>query len=252
MGRATGVAKFSLRLVDAATGEPLKEYTDSQGREWVAGEDDQEFFVELANEAGAGRVKAFVTVDGSSIGYNWQIVGEAASSSQLGPLKTGQQTAAGATVVAHAFKFKQADETGDDGEASEGAPPPYGRVEVSWKRATLSDVPTPTQGFQTAAWAGKGVSTSSKKEGMGALKSSTGAAPTSLAWSSQSWTVHDEVASATILYSSQFGLAVRGMRPDARPVAGTSADADDEPLQGPARRRRRTEGRDESSAIVLE
>jgi len=68
----------------------------------------------------------------------------------------------------------------------------------------------------TTAWAGSSsqAHADNKKEGAAALKSTAGSAPSSFKVSAKASLTHEEVGRVTIRYTSDFGLAVRGLLKD--------------------------------------
>lgn len=219
------VGAFVLRLVCARTDAELEEHTDDAGNTWVAGSEGDEFFVRVQLAADPGfDVQTVVEVDGASIGYTWNISGDQVDSesnktSKLGPLKSGQQSSGGTQVTAHAFKFEKIGQpAADNDDNDDDSQPASGQVVARWHRAVKSGQPALNTGVQT--WQGAGATAAAggdkarKKEGASALKSGTGATPTSYTWSQYMWEQHEEVARATIRYTSEFGLAVRGILKD--------------------------------------
>ena len=138
----------------------------------------------------------------------------------IGPLKPGQDDeekplkVKGAEAhnqkIAHAFKFVRVDQV--PAGAFESLPPSFGRIEAVWRRCT----PSGGGASSLFLWQGSSSSASAEsKEGAAALKAALGSTPTSLPVldAGKYWEEHEEIGRAHIRYTSEFGLAVRGLLP---------------------------------------
>ena len=187
---------FSLSLVDADSLDPLREYGECLSSvSWVKGEGGDEFFVVLRCEQ-YNSTKCFVEVDGKDLGYTW-ISHSPGTSEPLGPIKGGQTARAGSTdLVTHAFRFVR------ESRSEEHKPSSFGTVKATWfacEREGDDDAVT------LDGWDEDDTFDSS-------LRASTGAMPGSLPKvCTGSWVTRDEMCSLSINYTTEIGLAVRGL-----------------------------------------
>ena len=208
---------FALQLVDANSGAPYKELLDTSGQSWVAGEQGDEYFLQAKHVISPGcRTMCFLEVDGVRIGKYKKDAGSLGWSRNLGLKKSGQTIARGEEGVCHALKFQRigqaAAQAADDDGADEGRPPAHGMITATFYRSTKLGK---KHHSTTTGGTNLGSSTQShadnKKEGAAALKSTAGSAPASYKPSSHKSITHEELGRVTIRYTSDFGLAVRGL-----------------------------------------
>ena len=200
------VGKYSLTIVDATTLVPLQEYTNGVDT-WVAGNPGDEFFVDLTSHQKGSNTVASIDVDTVNIGYDIRLSSEGPQSGRLGPLKSGQVLHPGSTPMVHAFRFRTPQTAG------EGSSQSFGAVEAVWNLTKYTGIPA-DRTHTTHAWAGaqNAVAPDGKKQGVGALASTSGSTPIRLGpWAETIWSTHDEVARAKICYCEPFGLVARGI-----------------------------------------
>lgn len=204
---------FELLLIDAVTKQPLLEKVDGEGKVWVKGDPGDEFFVQVISSMPRGTdVDASVKVDGNDLGYGWVTHGPDRSD-MLGPAKGGDLE----NNVVHAFKFvrhenKTVEEDDDDGP---GPLPAAGTVQVNWhltyKTAKTYDTPSSSCASWQAVASDAHASSHNKKE-MATLKAGVGSAPSQIAGLSNAvYEKGQHIATATIHYTTDFGMAVRGL-----------------------------------------
>lgn len=211
---------FGLTLVDAVTREPLKEYHDgSTGTTWVKGEPGDEFFVVVKCEV-RDDVKCKIAIDGKDLGYNW--VSHAPDTSPfLGPLKSGQTISSGDDdhLTTHALRFVR-HEVSRDAESTE-THSISGSVTASWYTAEC-DARSECS-WKMDDWTPEETRvTSGHAKDSSVLRTVAGSMPGSLNTSVHThfWRGVDRLRTLEIKYTTDFGLAVRGLLSDeeTRPV----------------------------------
>lgn len=239
---------FALQLVDATAGIPLNEHIDGSGQAWVAGEEGDEYFLQVRHVADPGcDTKCIIEVDGEEIDSRRKGLGSRLTwSHNLGLRKAGQTVAPGEEGIIHALKFArigQAAAAGDGGgaEDEDGRPPAHGLIVARFHRYTVIGKRT-KESTASSRWQGSSSQQGdNKKEGAAALKSTTGSAPSSYKVSRHRTQTNEEVGRVSIRYTSEFGLAVRGML--------TAGNDDQQQADAPARtKRRKREAGDHSAA----
>jgi hypothetical protein len=205
---------FALSVVDAVSRRPLAERTGPDGKTWVKGESGEEFFV-VVKSARHEQVRCCIKVDGQHMGYSF-VTDRPTESPAFGPIverKPHEQVEEG-TAATVAFRFtvsKVETATPDDAEAD--APPTSGTVQATWYSVVATGAAA-TQYAPVATWhdgAGATVRSDNKKEAS-ALRASAGTTPSSLRnFARATYTTVDELCRLTIHYTSDFGLAVRGL-----------------------------------------
>jgi hypothetical protein len=200
-----------LRIVDAVTLRPLKEYVDSEDRIWVKGDHGSEFFVIVETKnMDSPHIKCSIKVDGNDIGYAW-IVHSPDVSPPLGPLKHGQRCEAGEKLTSHAFKFIEEDAV--IGNEDTVPLPPAGCVTAKWSAAVESGVPPPVKvDFNTWSESVIGAKGTSHKKDASIVRAGQGHTPSELPmYQSKQYSSTHDLTTATVYYTSDFGLAVRGL-----------------------------------------
>jgi hypothetical protein len=201
--------KFRLRLIDAATDEPFTEDQDETLATWVAGEHNQEYWIEVAvTEAHeAQRIMVVISVDDKSTGYNRRFTGN--GTAKLGVRKG--DAVYGKQTVSHALAFASLQASSSDGGEGRNQPS-FGTVKVLFYDAVpgsrISGSLSHTQ-FESGCAVGP-VASNKKKEGIGMPRSTLGATTKLGApLSSHSWERRGLLHELTIRYSIRFGLVVR-------------------------------------------
>lgn len=211
---------FSLRLIRSGTDAAYEEHVDSKGETWIAGEEGEEYWIELGVKEATGHTLAEVQVDGSGIGYRWR--GKDEYVSKVGASKG---SVPGEVAVHSAFAFAEMKTEPDgDGQGNREC----GTIKVSWYSARNKNVPVTTH---TKGWkeGGDGVK-GSGKEKIGGLKSKMGSATRSVGSTAVNrWEMGSLLKTLTIRYTSEFGLVVRGIL---RPSVEKKAEPD---IVGPIR-----------------
>lgn len=203
---------FSLTLTDASTGAERREYVDAMGTTWVKGEKDEEFFIMLQNQDSRDAM-CKIFVDGVDLGYLYKMP-RTRTSAPLGVLKSGQSWS-DTNLISHALKFVEKTRKPAGGEDEDGCLPSTGSVTVQWYNCEwdYSCVKSETA-RSTSSWSGLSASSSSmhKKE-QSQLRSEEGSMASTLINDPNAPTVRcgEFVATTTVQYTSDFGLAVRGL-----------------------------------------
>lgn len=201
---------FGLRLIDVDTDVPLTEYQDSTLATWVAGEADQEYWIEVSVTGAdeAQHMKAVIEVDIKPIGYNRRMTGNRT-------LKVGvyrRDRAPGEAIAQNALALASIPPSSSEG-GREGSQQSFGTVTVRFydvvptgqKKAGIST----GKRFEGACGVGPHAS-DKKKEGIGMLKSALGSAtiPGNHV-TTHVWETRGLLQELTIRYSTRFGLVVR-------------------------------------------
>ena len=210
---------FSLSLVDAVSGEELREYKADDTSTWVKGDPGEEFFIVVGCHMPPKSIVCALEVDGKDIGYNW-ICHRANTSMQLGPIKSGQEVGScTADIVTHAFRFVEVDANGggEAGDGNEEGPPGHGTIVATWYNAEQVHTQTPPSSCSFNAWEGDAegsLLTTDNKKDCSVLRSTSGSMPGSLPVVSDSvYEKRDKIGSLEIKYTTDFGIAVRGLYP---------------------------------------
>tara|TARA_B110001450_G_scaffold126537_1_gene119151 strand:- start:20246 stop:20944 length:699 start_codon:yes stop_codon:yes gene_type:complete len=207
-------SSFSLTLTDAFTGAYRREYVDAMGTTWVKGEKDDEFFFVLKNEDSRDAL-CKILVDGVDVGYSYKMP-RTQTSDPIGVLKSGQSWS-DSKLISHALKFvEKKQNVADIKDDEDGRLPSMGSVTVQWYALKIDfDSTVSDQTKMTSSWSGTlDVSTSSmhKKE-QSQLRSEEGASASTLSNDPNGPIARfgDLLATTTLCYTSDFGLAVRGL-----------------------------------------
>lgn len=216
---------FGLHLVDAVTEGKLREHVDDDGMTWVKGDAGEEFFVQISCET-FQTIKCEVSVDGKGIGYTW-LTHKPDISIPLGPIKANQDTEPSSTngMVTHAFRFVELDvpsdqtggAAGDDDD--ENIRPGYGTIVAKWftTRHVSSELL-----FVAKTWEGTEAPASTRsdnKKDASVMRSTVGCMPGSLPPVVPGvYEKHEEIGRLEIRYTSDFGMAVRGLYKTLQPV----------------------------------
>jgi hypothetical protein len=211
---------FSLSVVDAISLEPMREYADAM-KTWVESKPGDEFFVVVRCHQRRS-TKCFIEVDGRDIGYSW-VTHAPDTSPPLGPVKSGQESGPGAVdLVTHAFRFVAP--ASDD-------KPAFGKIEATWCACHRESDASPT----IRGWPGDGGSTPQATSGSipGNLPSVMGG----------HWEATEELASVSIHYTTELGLAVRGLVARNSDDAGRQSDSDDDVVEVPPPKRVKREAK---------
>lgn len=218
---------FTLSVLDAVSLDPLREYKGPGGAAWVKGEHGEEFFVEVRCEM-TKTVVCYVTVDGKDIGYTW-ITHRPNVSEPLGPLRESMPTvdAISTSVPTTAFQFVELEANQDDtapppsaegGAADERVPiPANGTIVATWY--TTEDTPVKvTSSHRLGDWESNAgttdVGATDNKKDCSVLRSTKGSMPGSVPSVSDVYYGKKELLGRLeIKYSTDFGLAVRGLYP---------------------------------------
>jgi hypothetical protein len=210
---ANNMRAFSLTLTDASTGEERREYVDAMGTTWVKGENDDEFFIILKNQDTRDAL-CKIFVDGVNLGYSYRMP-RTRTSAPFGVLKSGQSWS-DSNLISHALKFvEKARASTGEGDDDDGHLPSTGSVTVEWYHCTLEydSVKTVTS-ETTSSWSGSNASslTMHKKE-QSQLRSEEGSTVSTLSNDPNGPTIRcgELLATTTVQYTSDFGLAVRGL-----------------------------------------
>lgn len=241
---------FSAALVDATHRTILQERVDANGKAWVMGEPGDEFFVAVAQrEHVPCAVKTYVAVDGVDIGYGILFPSTAPCELPLmGPMKSGQTWSEGA-LVTHAFKFLRHDVRDALREQDEGERrvPPAGRVTVRLVRTIKTD--RPVVGLALNTWSGDssvGPCPRYKKD-QSELRAAVGRTVRTIGCAAPlHYEDQEELARLTIRYTTDFGMAVRGLY-----TREEANGAQQPPPKRVRRERRAPTGASTKDAIVL-
>ena len=203
---------FVASVVDANDKTALTERTDSGGTVWVKGEPGDEFFVTIRQLYDIGHAAtAHINVDGKDLGYSLVWKRGPFVSSPLGPPKSGQSWD-DSDMVTHAFKFMRhvaPQPSADD----ERRVPAAGSVTVTFYRAVVSADQTAPRQDTTSEWTGStDTAVASHKKEQASLRAGVGSVPGRLPRAADTFYDHKEVlATITIRYTTDFGIAVRGL-----------------------------------------
>lgn len=215
------VGAFALQVVDADTGIPLKELVDQKdGQVWVEGSEGVQYFLQISHTRNPGYdTKCIVDVDGINLSKHHKRATDLHWSKNLGIKKKGQDVAVGAEGISHALKFQRIGQVAaaDGAEDEDGRPPACGMIVARWHRTTDLGPARGGMKVRDNKWQGgasHAAAADNKKEGAAALKSTAGSAPSTFRTASRRTATHEEVGRITIRYTSDFGLAVRGLLKD--------------------------------------
>lgn len=191
------------------------------GQTWVAGEDGAEFFLQIKHTNPGTDTSCKIAVDGEHL-TSWRMRHDNHDwSSKLGAIKRGQSLSAGDQGIMHALRFQRVGQSSasrdDQEDEDESRLPTFGSVEAKWYRTvktTQLKSTVNTKGFGGSSAASIGGDKASKKEGAAALRSTAGSVPTTFVESKFKSTLHEQLGAASIRFTSEFGLAVRGLLRD--------------------------------------
>lgn len=208
---ADNMRAFSLTLTDASTGEERREYVDAMGTTWVKGEKDDEFFIMLKNQD-TRHALCRIFVDDVDLGYSYKMP-RTRTSAPLGVLKSGQSWS-DSNLISHALKFVENARAGEEDE-EDGRLPSTGSVTVKWYHCMWEHNSVKSETSQTtSSWSGSSASSSTmhKKE-QSQLRSEEGSTASTLVNDPKAQTARcgELLATTTVQYTSDFGLAVRGL-----------------------------------------
>lgn len=208
---------FGVTLTQASTGDARHEYVDDgTGAAWVKGEEDDEFFIVLTNND-IRPTLCKVYVDGVHLGYDYQLTA-GATTPPLGVLKSGQSLV-NSNLIVHALKFvkRTRDECAPGEDSDDRRLPSAGSVTVKWYNCIWDGDPNAMYGpvHSTKSWQGAAPSSSAtmhRKE-QSKLRSEEGSTASALSNSSTGLRARcgELLDTTTIQYTSDFGLAVRGL-----------------------------------------
>lgn len=207
---ADNMRAFSLTLTDASTGEGRREYVDAMGTTWVRGERDEEFFIMLRNQDTRDALCRII-VDDVDLGYSYKMP-RTRTSAPLGVLKSGQSWS-DSNLISHALKFVE--KTRASSGEEDVRLPSTGSVTVKWYNCMweYSSVKSDTA-QTTSSWPGSSAASSSmhKKE-QSQLRSEEGSTASTLLndFKGPTARIGELLATTTVQYTSDFGLAVRGL-----------------------------------------
>ena len=214
------IRAFSLSLTDAATGEVRREYADARSEDvWIKGEQGEEFFLRLKNDDTCDAV-CIIHVDGVDLGYRITMPSRR-ESPLLGVPKSGQSWS-DSTVMWHALQFVERKRDDDDGsrvdDDEDRRLPEVGSVKVDWYQCEYDRDRTLTTGTEavTKPWPGNssGVSSSTmhkKEQSQLCSKEGSSVAEFTNRPTAPFARRGPLLATTKILYTSDFGLAVRGL-----------------------------------------
>lgn len=211
---ANNMRAFSLTLTDASTGAERREYVDAMGTTWVTGEKDDEFFIMLKNgDTRDAMCKIFV--DDVDLGYLYKMP-RTRTSAPLGVLKPGQSWA-DSNLIAHALKFVEKTRAPAGGEDEDGRLPSTGSVTVQWYHCEWDNNCVKSETTRsTSAWSNASSASSASimhKKEQSQLRSEEGSTASTLINYPNGPTARcgELLATTTVQYTSDFGLAVRGL-----------------------------------------
>lgn len=210
---ADNMRAFSLTLTDASTGEECREYVDAMGTTWVKGEKGDEFFLVLKNQDTRDAL-CRIFVDDVDLGYSYTMP-RTRTSAPLGILKSGQAWA-DSELIAHALKFveKPRASVGEEDE-EDGRTPSSGSVTVQWYNCMWEyNSVTSESKKTTSSWSGsRAPSSAMHKKEQSQLRSEEGSTASTLTNDPNGPTARcgELLATTTVQYTSDFGLAVRGL-----------------------------------------
>jgi hypothetical protein len=210
---ANNMRAFSLTLTDASTGSERREYVDAMGTTWVKGERDDEFFIMLKNvDSRDALCKIFV--DGVDLGYSYKIP-RTRSSAPLGVMKT-DQSLSDFNLITHALKFGEKTRAPTGGEDEDGHMPYTGSVTVQWYNCEWDYNCVKFEPKMTSSWSGAASSASSSimhNKEQSQQRSEEGSTASTLINYPYGPTARrgELLATTTVQYTSDFGLAVRGL-----------------------------------------
>lgn len=205
---ANNMRAFSLTLTDASTGEERREYVDAMGTTWVKGEMDDEFFLVLRNQDTRDAL-CKIFVDGVDLGYSCTMP-RTRTSVPLGVLKSGQSWS-DSNLISHALKFVEKTRA-SIGDEEDGRLSSTGSVIVQWYRC-MWEYNSVKYESTTTSWSGSSASSSMHKKEQSQLRSEEGSTASTIANHPNGPTARcgELLATTTVQYTSDFGLAVRGL-----------------------------------------
>lgn len=212
---ADNMRAFSLTLTDASTGEERREYVDTMGTTWVKGEEKDEFFIMLSNQDTRDAL-CKILVDDVDLGYSYKMP-RTRTSTPLGVLKSGQSWS-DSKLISHALKFVEKTRASTKEESEEdGRLPSTGSVTVNWYHCIWEYDSVKSETTRTTtSWSGTAsgaLSSTMHKKEHSQLRSEVGSAASTLKNDPSGPTARcgEILATTTVRYTSDFGLAVRGL-----------------------------------------
>ena len=195
---------FELVLIDAVTSLPLQEKTDALGRTWVKGDDGQEFFVQVNNSVlRRCGLEVDVYVDGHDVGYSWGSV--SASESDFIGIPVPQCP----FPKVRAFKFERRDAHSDTPDRHV---PGSGTVKAIWYETPVEAGAPMASDRVERKWCDSHSETSKHPKEASSLRATVGSCEHSMQMFEEGvWERLRIVDSITIHYTSDFGMAVRGL-----------------------------------------
>ena len=241
---------FVLAVVDAATEAPYPTYTDASGESWVCGEPGKEFYVRVTSQ-GKMEIPEYyrlsVTVDGSRVGYDCVLETHKYGSAMFGIPK--------GDVSINAFKFVRHDlsSSSENPDDAMDARPGQGQIQLNVfkvdRLAKFENVPV----IVPDEWNASAPSTRGKnKKDSSVLSAGKGTSTQSLVGLSKyDYTDGVQVEVQTLNYTTEFGLAVRGMHTPAIPSASTEEKKETEDKKNVSNKRKR-DGDSNSNVIDVD
>lgn len=230
---------LELLLIDAETKQPLPEKVDRHGQTWVQGEPGNEFFVQVIHSLPPfTHVQANVQVDGKDLGYTWITQGPNASD-LLGPNKDDD--------TVHSFKFVR-HEASYEGTEADLVMPSVGTVKAIWSTVYKTAKTWDDDGSGLSHWTAlddNHHANAHNKKDWAALKAGVGSAPQHIAPMSDR--VYEDgplIGSLTIHYTTDFGMAVRGLVDE--------EEANLPPIKKAKKEDKKPSGTSQEDAILLE
>jgi len=236
------IGEHSLELVNATTKVPLPEYTHSDGETWVEGRPGDEYLLKLTAHQAVTRTLADpILVDGTCVGVG--VLHGPCHANQpvtLGSIPTGgaSNNIAG-KIECPAFRFARLSTSSDQTETTR-----HGTVTVTWSDAEDTGQPTDIHHFQSSWNESQTVAADSKKDGVGALKSTFGSSSVEIPMATTRWLPTNRLYTITIRYCEQAGLVARKIipAPQATTVdtSSNTLNNDNDQSRGPARKKKKT------------
>lgn len=199
-----------LTLTDASTGKARREYVAADGTTWVMGERDHQFFIELSNQEQFDAL-CKIYVDGVNLGYSYTMP-RTRTSAPLGVLKSGQSWS-DPSLISHALKFVEKTRASSEVEEDRRLPS-TGSVTVEWYYCLWNNNSVKSETSKvTSTWTGSSASSTMHKKEQSQLRSEEGSAAATIVNDSNGPTARcgELLATTTVHYTSDFGLAVRGL-----------------------------------------
>jgi hypothetical protein len=240
---------FTLMLLDEFK-NPMRERVDKDGVTWCVGEPNKEFWIQMGQMHSWHASLLYLEVDGADIGYSMSFKKHwIGTTNPLGAIKSGQDWNSTDPLTTHAFKFMRHDVVKDDNDEDDiRGNTPAGSITMYVHKCVPGVKTELPQDGTTSAWtpsSSTGANVTHKKE-QAALRAGVGSTPGSLnAVSNDAIDDLGEVCRITIRYTTDFGMAVRGLYTEEEVSAPP-------PPPPPKRVKREPRGDSEEDAICLE